>query len=197
MGAGEAAAEVVMKQARHNLTGLFWADALEGLTAEQVARLEGALNADPRAAAQLANLRAAPEGRLKEAVECLDRVAMPSAATWNAVWARIEVAGTAQRAARRQERLGTVLRLWQPLAAIAACLLLALTWWGAPGPERPDDWPVRLASNARISSLEVGPDLTPVVMGTGPHGASIIWIVPEIDDGLGPADESAADPDVS
>ena len=64
-------------------------------------------------------------------------------------------------------------------------------------PERQDDWPVLLAANAQISSLEVGPDLTPVVMGTGPHGASIIWIVPEIDDDWGPLDEGAADPDVS
>ena len=186
-----------MKPARHNLSGLFWADALEGLTAEQVARLEGVLNADPQAAAQLVKLRAAPEGQLKSAIAVLDRVTAPSAQTWDAVWGRIEVAGAAQLAARRQERIGSILRLWQPLAAVAACLLLALTWLGGLTPERQDDWPVLLAANAQISSLEVGPDLTPVVMGTGPHGASIIWIVPEIDDDWGPLDEGAADPDVS
>lgn len=149
---------------------------LDTLRPEQVARLEAVLNDEPGVAAHLADRRLAPDPQLAGALGQADRAAAPAADTWERVWERIDAAG--QRTPLRGARAGArILRLWRPLAAAAACLLMAGFWrLGTAMPERP--WPLQLATEVEINELEVYDGATSFVVSTGGEGGfDIIWVL--------------------
>ncbi len=149
---------------------------LDSLSPDQVARLEALLNDSPQAAARVADRVAAPEPRLAEALERLETPSLPSPAAWSDAWARID-AETASTSGRIGNVTTRIIRLWKPLAALAACLCLAALW-SFHSPAAPESWPMQLATNVEISQLEVYDGATPFVISSGgENGYEIIWVL--------------------
>lgn len=139
---------------------------LDSLSPEQIARLETHLNANPTAADQLADRTPTVEPVLHTGVE------HPPAEAWESVWENIESA-----TARPITWLPRLLRLWQPLAAVAACLLMVGIWYfnreAAPAP-----WPVEWAREMEINDLQVFEGSMPFVLSAGNDGTiSMIWVI--------------------
>ncbi|MEP0846650.1 MAG: hypothetical protein HRF50_07480 [Phycisphaerae bacterium] len=155
---------------------------LDELSPEQVAALETHLNANAAAAARLANLLPRPPAGP------LARVAEPSAAQWERVWRGVEAAGSRQ-AARGTDaasapqtmrgRTRRFLRLWEGIAAAAACVLFAVLWRSSQ-PAAEASWPIQLSQHVEVDSLEVFDDSTAfvVVPDDGSDGA-VIWVLDE------------------
>lgn len=94
----------------------------------------------------------------------------PTAAEWAQVWRGVEAAhdtrGRFSPAARRHG--------WRGVAALAACVALAIVWRG----NMPAEPELRLARDLRIEELTFAADATGLVWTTdGPGGLSIIWVV--------------------
>ena len=111
---------------------------LDELTPEQVAALEAHLDATPAAAERLANVVPEPDPHLSAAVS------PPTEDEWNAVWERVESATSAPQSPRRP--LSRVFRLWSPLAAAAACLLLVVVWRLSAPPA----WEIQLSEDVLV-----------------------------------------------
>jgi hypothetical protein len=144
-------------------------DRLHELTAEQMAELERLLAADPQFADRVAGLAARPGPALGAALS--DRAALPTAAEWARTWERVD-------AGVPQVRMRGVLRLWQPFAAVAAALLLLLTWRLATPPAAAP-WQLTLATDTQIDALEVSDGATSFVVSSGPSDArfEVIWVL--------------------
>jgi hypothetical protein len=124
-----------MKDAPDNLNDLLAAVAdgrLDALTPEQVARLEAHLNSDSAAAKAL--------GAAQAGAPAFDmQISVPTTQAWERVWRAIESATAVSpirkdTEARRVAPLRRVFRLWQPLAAAAACVLMIGSWLLLRGP---------------------------------------------------------------
>lgn len=149
---------------------------LDALTPEQVAALEAHLNATPAAAQRLAGVVPAPDPRLTSAPS-------PSEADWDRVWERVDWAEAAPLPAR--PALGRVFRLWRPLAAAAACLLLVVVWRTMLSPAVPS-WELRLSDDVVVHELEVFEDASAfVAYADDESGTAVIWVFEEDEDEQG------------
>ena len=146
---------------------------LDDLTPEQVAALEAHLNATP-AAEGLADVLPEADPRLSSTAS------MPTDAEWDEVWQQVDSAAAARgRTARAIRR---AIRLWQPLAAVAACVALLLVWRWAPFTSGPE-WPIELSADVEVLELEVFGDASAFVSYSDEgQGAAVIWV---LDDGAG------------
>ncbi len=143
---------------------------LDALTPEQVARLEGRLNSDPAAAAQLADRIPVRDPVLNAALEELDRQEAPSAAAWGRAWEQIGAAG----AVRTRPGRTWTWRLGRPLAVAAACLLM-VGFWRLRALPAVEAWPIVLASDVDIVAIEVGEDTMLFIDSTSESGVKVIW----------------------
>ncbi len=146
----------------------------DALTPEQVAELERALNENPQVAALIASAVPAPDARLAAGLAEMERKALPSQAAWDQAWAQVDAATA--RISVRSHKTGAarVLRLWKPLLAAAACLLLVAVWRVSLRPAD-DAWPIQLATNVEIDALDVGDDATPYIVATDDF--DMIWVM--------------------
>jgi hypothetical protein len=153
---------------------------LDALRPEQVARLEAILNASPEAAERVADVLPAADGRLGEVLRVAETESGgPTARQWEQMWGSIEGAGGTRQLTPKVRTLPPiVLRLWRPVAAVAACLLLAVLWKTA-GPGRTvEPWPVQLATSVDINDFEVYDDSTPMIITSDDaSGAAILWVL--------------------
>jgi len=144
---------------------------LDDLTPEQVAALEAHLNATPAAAERLVDVMPTPDPQLTSGVPS------PSGADWDRVWERIDSVATSR--ARPPRSLGRVFRLWQPLAAAAACLLLIVVWRTMLSPAEPP-WEIQLSDDVVVHELEVfGNASAFVAYADDESGAAVIWVFEE------------------
>jgi hypothetical protein len=152
---------------------------LDALAPEQVARLEGVMNEAPAVAVKLAGLLPARDERLVAVLQDMEYATAPPARAWDAAWERIDGTGPIAKLAQRRAGVARILRLWKPLAAAAACLLLAVLWRvSTAAPIKP--WPMQLASDVEINQLEVNDGMTPFVVSTGGDGGvQVIWVLPD------------------
>ncbi len=143
---------------------------LDALRPEEVAALDEHLNADPQAGALLAEVL--------PPVEPLLRVGgAPTPAEWERVWDGIESAdgAGAAPAVRGSHRTLRLMRLWQPLLAAAACLVLMFTLTGRFTASAPR--PIRLSGDVVVNDLEVDDDADALVMyDDDGSGRAIIWV---------------------
>jgi hypothetical protein len=144
---------------------------LDDLTPEEVAALEAHLNTTPAAAQRLADAVPTPDPRLTFAVPS------PSDADWDRVWERIHSAEAAPLAPRHAVR--RVFRLWQPLAAAAACLLMIIIWRTMLSPAKPS-WELRLSDDVVVHELDVSGDASAfVAYADDGSGTAVIWVFEE------------------
>lgn len=166
-----------MDTPRDNLETLLRAVArgeLDRLTPTQVAELELSLNAG--GAADFGEQVAGLEPALAAALVAAEAVDRPAIRTWDSMWGRIDAATASSSGASRSR----ILRLWRPLAAVAAGFLFLAAWQVAQ-PPLVEPWPLRLATDTEIQSLEVYGDATPFVVSAGQNGSAIkvIWMLAE------------------
>lgn len=147
---------------------------LDDLAPAQIAEIERRLNNDPALAERLAN-------RLPLVDRAARLAPQPSDAEWQRVWNSIADAGAHAGAAipsriRRRIPAPRLLGLWRGVAALAACIMLVLTWQ-ALGPSPPNGQ-VRPALNAQIDSLQVFGDRTGIIVSAGDGEAfAVIWVM--------------------
>ena len=146
----------------------------DALTPEQVAQLERALNENPQVAALVADAVPAPDARLAAGLAELERAALPSDQAWDQAWKRIDATAARAAARTRQPVAGRIIRLWKPLLAAAACIILAAVWRIHQTPQA-DTGAMQLATNVEIDDLEVGDDATPLIIESG--GVNVIWVL--------------------
>lgn len=153
---------------------------LDQLAPAQIAEIERLLNHDPALAERLA-------GRIPP----LDRAArlapQPSDDGWQRVWNNIaNAAAKAPAGTPAGARTGaaaavpppthSLVNLWRSAAALAACIILVITW-RALGPSLPGGQ-VRPALNAQIDSLQVFGDRTGIIVSAGDGEAfPVIWVM--------------------
>lgn len=171
-----------MKRPRDNLDDALravLAGDLDALTPEQVVRLERVLNEEAAVAVRVAGQMPARGDPLVAALNEADRATSPPAAAWEAAWERIDGTGPLAMFAEKRGTVARVLRLWKPLAAVAAGLLMAVLWKvSTTSPIKP--WPMQLAADVEINQLEVNEGMTPFVVSTGGDGAvQVIWVLPD------------------
>ncbi len=157
-------------------------DELDGLTPDQVARLEGVLNRHPMIASRFADALPAADPALQHALAALDGVTQPSVQAWDAVWSRIEVGLPVAVAPPSRSLVPQIVRFWRPFAAVAASLLLARVWlWTNPRPAvqpAAAPWPIEIAQSVDFDQIEVSPGHTPVLVSTDPDsGPDVIWVM--------------------
>jgi hypothetical protein len=142
---------------------------LDDLTPAQVAALELHLNATSAAEERLTDV-------VPTADPCLSAsTPIPSHAEWEDVWHRIDSARPARASTARVIR--RTIRVWQPLAALAACLALLLVWRWSPF-STAADWPIELSSNVEVLEIEVFGDASAFVSYSDEeHGAAVIWVL--------------------
>lgn len=150
---------------------------LDALTPEQVARLERVLNDEPGVAARLAACTPAPEPGLATALQVAEQVALPSAQQWDVTWQRIDAATPLTQRRTHAGIAGRLIRLWQPLVAAAACLMLSVMW-RTTSPAA-DAWPMQLATDVEIDSLEVPDGMTSLIVAGSDNSYKLIWILPD------------------
>lgn len=151
---------------------------LDALTPEQVARLERVLNDEPGVAARLAACTPAPEPKLATALQAAEQAALPPAQRWDLTWQRIDAAAPLTQRRAHAGIAGRLIRLWQPLVAAAACLMLAVMWRTTSSPTE-DAWPMQLATDVQIDSLEVPDGMTSLIVAGGDDNYKLIWILPD------------------
>ncbi len=140
---------------------------LDALRPDEIAALERHLNADPPAAAALADLTPAVE-------PALAATAAPTPAEWERVWDRIESAASTPAAG--PHAAFRVIRFWQPLLAAAACLVLMFSLQTRSVAPRGASQ-IRLSDDVVVSELEVYDDADALVMyDDDGSGRAIIWV---------------------
>ncbi len=143
---------------------------LHGLTPEQVAALEVHLNATPAAEERLADVVPAADPRLSAIAS------MPTNADWNRIWQRVDSAAPTRESTARA--IGRTIRLWQPLAAAAACLLLMILWRVAPLRTEPA-WELQLSGSVVVHELEIFGGDSAFVAYSDDDGSAVIWVFEE------------------
>jgi hypothetical protein len=142
---------------------------LDTLTPEQVAALEAHVNACPSCAARLAGQVPQPDARMTPPV------VLPSEEQWDRVWEEIET-GTGTAGGHSSPSVGLLRRLWQPLVAAAACVLLVVVWRSAT-PMARQPWDLELSNNVVVHEIETFGDVTPLVVYSSDDGAAVIWML--------------------
>lgn len=149
---------------------------LDDLTPEQVAALEAHLDATPPAADRLAGVTPTPDPQLTAAPPT------PSETEWNGIWQRIDSAIPMR--GPTPTVIARVIRLWRPLAAAAACLLLLLVLWRL-APSTPS-WEIHLSNDVVVHELEVfGNSSAFVAYSDDDDGSAMIWVFEEDEDSQG------------
>jgi len=152
------------------LLALAAAGDFDALTPQQVAALEAHLNTCSPCAARLARSAPAADVRLTPAVE------LPSEEGWDRVWEVIEAARQT-RVRQAWPARGAVQRLWRPLLAAAACILMVVMWRSAPMSET-QTWELKLSDNVVVHEIETFGDLTSlVVYPAEDDGATVVWFL--------------------
>jgi len=144
------------------------AEGLDALSPEEMARLEGILNSEPHLAADWADRTPSLDDPLATHVANLDSATAPSRGEWERVWQTVDA--EAYESPDRMKLPARVIRLWRPLTAVAACILLLASWQ--------IHRPIKLARNVEISELEVYGGATPFVVSIGDEdGPQVIWVL--------------------
>ena len=143
---------------------------LGDLTPEQVAALETHLNTTPGAAERLADIVPEADPRLSVIAPT------PTDADWGEVWRRVDSAALTRESTARV--IGRTIRLWQPLAAAAACLLLMILWRVAPLRTEPA-WELRLSGSVVVHELEIFGGDSAFVAYSDDDGSAVIWVFEE------------------
>ena len=142
----------------------------DALTPQQTAALEAHLNTCSPCAARLARSAPAADVRLTPAVE------LPSEEGWDRVWEAIDAARQT-RVRQAWSASGAVQRLWRPLLAAAACILMVVMWRSAPMSET-QTWELKLSDNVVVHEIETFGDLTSlVVYPAEDDGATVVWFL--------------------
>jgi len=140
------------------------------LTPQQVAALEAHLSACSCCATHLARSAPAADVRLIPAVE------LPSEKGWDRVWEAIDAARQT-RARQAWPARGVIQRLWRPLLAAAACILMVVMWRSAPMSET-QTWELKLSDNVVVHEIETFGDLTSLVVHPAEDdGATVVWFL--------------------
>lgn len=147
------------------------------LSPTEVARLESVLNSDATLADLPARRVPRVDPRMSAAVAELSSITSPDAEMWEHVWERIESESPIAASAVTPSWNTRLLRLWRPLSAAAACLLLGIIWrLGTPAPR--DAWPLEIAGDVEIEALEVYGDALPFVVTLGgDHPTEMVWVL--------------------
>ena len=143
---------------------------LDELTSEQVAALEAHLNTTPGAAERLADIVPEADPRLSVIAPT------PTDADWGEVWRRVDSAALTRESTARV--IGRTIRLWQPLAAAAACLLLMILWRVAPLRTEPA-WELQLSGSVVVHELEIFGGDSAFVAYSDDDGSAVIWVFEE------------------
>jgi hypothetical protein len=142
---------------------------LDDLTPEQIDALEAHLNATPTAEQRLADVLPEADPRLSVAAP------MPTDDEWSEVWQGVE--STTRKRESSARAIRRAIRLWQPFAAVAACVALLLVWRWSPLTAAPD-WPIALSSDVEVLELEVFGDASAFVSYSDDgQGAAMIWVL--------------------
>jgi len=142
----------------------------DALTPQQVAALEAHLSACSRCAAHLARSAPAADVWFAPAVE------LPSEEDWEHVWEAIDAA-METRVRPAWPARGVVQRLWRPLLAVAACILMVVMWRSAPMSET-QTWDLKLSDNVAVHEIETFGDLTSLVVHPAEDdGATVVWFL--------------------
>jgi hypothetical protein len=144
------------------------ADGVDALTAGELVELEAALADRPELEARLGDL-------LPPADAALSAMEQPSPAEWERVWRRVEQAARPGAAVVPP----VLLRIWRPVAAIAACVLLALSWQVSRGTSG-RAWSLKPATAIEVRSLEVyGDSVSLILPDAGSNSFPMIWVFDE------------------
>jgi len=149
-------------------------DARGELSPGEVDALVAVANARPE---RLAGVVPAGDAFARLAIET---AAAPSASEWDAVWSGIERGASAARGAALERRLRVhpALRIWRPLAALAACVAFMLVWRLSPQAVAAP-WELRLARDAEIVEVEVTGDAYASLDYSPERGDVTIWVFDE------------------
>lgn len=152
------------------------ADELDQLSPEQVERLAAHLNSHPHDAQRLARVAPAVSPALR------DLESLPDEHAWKRVWENVDEATPAGPITSPAQHQARVLRLWQSVAAVAACLVLAGLWTLKQPPPAtnpsPAGWGFDLAGEVEIQQLEVFGGDTPFLVHTADDSdATVIWVL--------------------
>jgi hypothetical protein len=140
------------------------------LTPQQAAVLEAHLSACSPCAARLARSAPAADERIAPAVE------LPSEEDWDHVWEAIDAA-TQTRVRHARPARGGVRRLWRPLLAAAACILMVVTWRSVPM-SGTQTWDLKLSEDVVVHEIETFGDLTSlVVYPADGDEATVVWFL--------------------
>jgi len=143
---------------------------LDELTPEQIDALEGHLSATPAAERRLADVVPEADPRLSAIAP------VPTNADWDKVWQRVDSAAPTRVPTARA--IGRTIRLWQPLAAAAACLLLMVLWRVAPLRTQPP-WELQLSGDVVVHELEIFGGDSAFVAYSDDDGSAVIWVFEE------------------
>jgi hypothetical protein len=162
-----------MSETCQQLKGLLAAAAagdFAALTPQQAAVLEAHLNTCSPCAARLARSAPAADAWL------IPAVGLPSEEDWDHVWEAIDAA-TQTRVQQAWLARGAVQRLWRPLLAAAACILMVVTWRSVPMSET-QAWDLRLSEDVVVHEIETFGDLTSLVVHPAEDdGATVVWFL--------------------
>lgn len=147
------------------------------VSAEELARIEAALEADPGLTAALAAEPAGVGDPLVAAVG--DTTPTPTPEEWARVWDHITAGTAAAMRPAVAHRASVWLRLRVPLAAAAAVLLAVGMWWNWEG-RGGDAWEIRLAADVEIDDIDMQDSTTPVVIRLRPDGPVVIWALADM-----------------
>ncbi|MGD8454569.1 MAG: hypothetical protein PVJ57_22370 [Phycisphaerae bacterium] len=141
---------------------------LDALSPEEVAALAAHLDANPAAADRVAGLTPPIEPALQADVP------LPGEEAWGQVWAGIE----AGRRTGSQPFVRRVLRIVEPVLALAACVLMAVIW-NAGEQQATAAWPVEWATTVEIDEIEVADGSVPYVAAVegDESTVSVVWVL--------------------
>lgn len=152
----------------------------DALSPEQIEQLEAHVNACPACAERLGDATPTPDPALDALKQVGAGTGAPTPEVWENVWDGIEAGRLSDSAPQPvKSRRSLLRRIWKPLTAAAACLMVAAVWRATTGP-----WTVspavQLSTNVEVHELEVFGDETAIVFSMDSNnGAAVIWVLDE------------------
>lgn len=156
------------------------ADGFAALSPDRIAALEAHLNSCRDCAERIG---AARPSDVSDGVRMAARaVVPPTAAEWESVWNRVEVATQGNSSVWSAGGRGIWRRAWRPLAGVAACVMIVAAWRFASPIVQPrlfvpppvdGLWRLADAGDVEVLEFEVGDGMTAVVGG----GPTALWVI--------------------